>query len=218
MRNRYRTKGNLTKDSNILAPLEQPQQPQPSLTGLEPIVTTSAIPSEMVKIPAQPTDPKAQRNLGKNVEFQPSDASIAVDVAGKLSTPYWEVIAVENPRTKKWYLQAKDNSKSVADMQTQAANLNISVERLALDKQKEAREAQKAEIERIKEERTRLKEDKTYLKKIKNNISEQSKNIELIDDAMTHCGWIFVVIVCIIDIRLPSNKIGNDDGSVICVE
>jgi hypothetical protein len=177
----------ITKDSNILAPLEQqqqPQQPQPSLTGLEPIVTTSAIPSEMVKIPAQPTDPKAPRNLGKNVEFMPEDASIAVDIAGKLSTPYWEVTAVENPRTKKWFLQPKDYSKSLADMQTQAANLNISVERLALDKQKDKRDAQKAEIELMNAERLRLKEDKAYLKKIKSNISDATKNIDLIDGAI----------------------------------
>ena len=176
-----------TKDTNILAPLEQqqqPQQPQPSLSGLEPIVTTNAIPSQMVKIPAQPTDPKAPRNLGKNVEFEPEDASIAVDIAGKLSTPYWEVIAVENPRTKKWFLQPKDDSKTVADLQTQAANLNISVERLALDKQKEKRDAQKAEIELMNAERLRLKEDKAYLKKIKNNISDATKNIDLIDIAI----------------------------------
>jgi hypothetical protein len=163
---------------------QQPQQPQPSLTGLEPIVTTNAIPSKMVKIPAQPTDPKAPRNLGKDIEFEPEDASIAVDIAGKLSTPYWEVIAVENPRTFKWFLQPKDNNTTVANLQNQAANLNISVERLALDKQKDARDAQKAEIELKNAERLRLKEDKTYLKKIKNNISDATKNIDLIDIAI----------------------------------
>jgi len=154
-------------------------QPEAAPAPTPPLAEVQAI----GKLPEQPTDIKAPRNVA-GIGFDPSDSGLAFDTAAKLSTPYWTVTAVENPRTKKWYLQPIDNSKQVADLKNQADAMGISVERLALDKQKEAREAQKAEFERIKEERENLRIDKTYRKKIKNNITEQSKNIELIDNAI----------------------------------
>jgi hypothetical protein len=154
-------------------------QPEAAPAPTPPLAEFQAI----GKLPEQPTDIKAPRNVA-GIGFGPSDSGLAFDTAAKLSTPYWTVTAVENPRTKKWYLQPIDNSKQVADLKNQADAMGISVERLALDKQKEAREAQKAEFERIKEERENLRTDKTYRKKIKNNITEQSKNIELIDNAI----------------------------------
>jgi len=154
-------------------------QPEAAPAPTPPLAEVQAI----GKLPEQPTDIKAPRNVA-GIGFEPSDSGLAFDTAAKLSTPYWTVTAVENPRTKKWYLQPIDNSKQVADLKNQADAMGISVERLALDKQKEAREAQKAEFERIKEERENLRTDKTYRKKIKNNITEQSKNIELIDNAI----------------------------------
>ncbi len=162
----------------------------PALTGLQvqPAAAAAQTPAlagvqAIGKLPEQPADIKTPRNVGK-IQFEPSDSGLAFEAAAKLSTPYWTVTAVENPRTKKWYLQQVDNTKGVADLKNQADAMNISVERLAIEKQKEAREAQKAEFERIKEQREQLKTDKTYLKKIKNNITEQSKNIDLIDNAI----------------------------------
>ena len=162
----------------------------PALSGLQvqPAAVAATAPAlagvqAIGNLPEQPADIKAPRNVGK-IQFEPSDSGLAFDAAAKLSTPYWTVTAVENPRTKKWYLQQVDNTKGVADLKNQADAMNISVERLAIEKQKEAREAQKAEFERIKEQREQLKTDKTYLKKIKNNITEQSKNIDLIDNAI----------------------------------
>ena len=135
------------------------------------------------KLPKQPDDPAAPRNTG-GFEFMPSDYSYAFDAAGKIRTPYWDIVVVQNPKTHKWSLQPKDTSADVKSNENEAKRLGISAEQLTLQKQDARREQEKFEAERLDQQRKILKEDTTYRNKIKNNITEQTKNLELIDSAI----------------------------------
>jgi hypothetical protein len=114
-------------------------------------------------LPEQPTDIKAPRNVA-GIGFGPSDSGLAFDTAAKLSTPYWTVTAVENPRTKKWYLQPIDNSKQVADLKNQA-------ERLCFEADKEL-SVFKSNISEEKEQKVR-----SLIEKVKGLVENDDSNL-----------------------------------------
>jgi hypothetical protein len=161
--------------------------PTPVLGGMEAsVIKEDKESGEQIgsyKIPKQPDNPAAPRNTG-GFEFMPSDYSYAFDAAGKIRTPYWDIVVVQNPKTHKWSLQPKDTSADVKTNENEAKRIGISAEQLTLQKQDTRRAQEKFDVERLDQQRKIIRDDATYRNKIKNNITEGTKNIELIDRAI----------------------------------
>jgi hypothetical protein len=148
-------------------------QPEAAPAPTPPLAEFQAI----GKLPEQPTDIKAPRNVA-GIEFEPSESAKAYDAAAKLSTAYWKLIPEQNPRTFKWSLRPEDTSGEVEKR-------GIDKENLILAQNKQAIEREKADRERLDAETKKLKDDRQYLDAQKTKLDDTLVNIDLIDQAIS---------------------------------
>jgi hypothetical protein len=148
-------------------------QPEAAPAPTPPLAEVQAI----GKLPEQPTDIKAPRNVA-GIEFEPSESAKAYDAAAKLSTAYWKLIPEQNPRTFKWSLRPEDTSGEVEKR-------GIDKENLILAQNKQAIEREKADRERLDAETKKLKDDRQYLDAQKTKLDDTLVNIDLIDQAIS---------------------------------
>jgi hypothetical protein len=146
-------------------------QPEAAPAPTPPLAEVQAI----GKLPEQPTDIKAPRNVA-GIEFKPSESAKAYDAAAKLSTAYWKLIPEQNPRTFKWSLRPEDTSGEVEKR-------GIDKENLILAQNKQAIEREKADRDRLDAETKKLKDDIQYLDAQKTKLDDTLVNIDLIDQA-----------------------------------
>jgi hypothetical protein len=148
-------------------------QPEAAPAPTPPLAEFQAI----GKLPEQPTDIKAPRNVA-GIEFEPSESAKAYDAAAKLSTAYWKLIPEQNPRTYKWSLRPEDMSGEVEKR-------GIDKENLILAQNQQDIKREQADRERLDAETKKLKDDRQYLDAQKTKLDDTLVNIDLIDQAIS---------------------------------